>query len=730
MKLLPSIASSAPGATIVARKRLRRRLTALAAGLLVAAPVLACGPDFPPELLMDRHASVHELVDGTFDFEASRLVARPATAFKPDENPWAAPGEARSELEKQQLGDDGHARSEAMRAADSDAQAWEAGAGLSDEVRLYAAGARAFHAGDYDTARARFDAVLALAPEQQKLRGVWARYMRGRLNRLAADGGAGVGQAETDAAFAAAAADYQSVRAAVAAGAADTLGLAIASYGEEAALHLARGDTAAAVRLYAEQAAQGSASGRASLLFIARDLFADEARLRAALADPLLQQLLASYVYTRSGEFGAAGGDGEPRPVERLERYYAAVDADAGTMLAGIDRVAAAAYRSGRFELAAKLAPRSDGALAHWVRAKLAVRAGDDKAAADAYARASRAFPRDEDWGNHPNEGYFYEGFKPACRVDGERAILALGRGDYVEALTLFHAGGGQYWVDEAQVAERVLGIDELKAFVDAGVPEPVAAKPDDNGFVAPQPAAQLRALLGRRLLRAGRYDEATAYFPADLRDTAAAYAKARKDAAAQRGIARAESLFRAAKLARTSGMDILGYELAPDAAVYGGSYDIGAPDLAAQDKKLVGADEAQRVSASGPPPQQRFHYRYVAADLANQAADLVPARSQAFAAMLCSATGWLIYRDEAQARTYYRRYVEHGPYVAWAAQFGSACPAPDFAGAAQRQRVEQIRWAKRVVRRAAPWAAAGLALAAIAIVLLVRRRRATKPAR
>ena len=87
----------------------------------------------------------------------------------------------------------------------------------------------------------------------------------------------------------AAAADFQAVRAAVAAGAADPLGLAVASYGEEAQLHLARDETAAAVKLYAEQAAQGSASGRASLLFVARNLFADEATLRKALTDPLLQ---------------------------------------------------------------------------------------------------------------------------------------------------------------------------------------------------------------------------------------------------------------------------------------------------------------------------------------------------------------------------------------------------------------------------------------------------------
>jgi hypothetical protein len=516
------------------------------------------------------------------------------------------------------------------------------------------------------------------------------------------------------------------VRAAVAGGAADPLGLAVASYGEEALIHRKRGNTAAAVKLYAEQAAQGSPSGRASLLFTARELFADDAQLAAALKDPLLQQLLASYVYTRTGELEGYE-NGQPVPSERLQRYYTAVEAADPATLAGADRVAAAAYRTGRFELAGKLAPRSDGALAHWVRAKLALRAGDDKAAADAYALAARAFPRDEDWGSNPNEGYFYDGFKPACRVDGERGILALKRGDYVEALALFHASGEQYWADEAHIAERVLSVEELKQFVDARVPAPTApAKPSDEGMMPPQPAAQLRALLGRRLLRAGRYDDAAAYFPAELRETAAAYAKARVDAPKQGRIEQAETLFRAAKLARESGMEILGFELAPDAAIHGGMYETGefAPD--AQDKKFVGADEAQRFAASAPQPAQRFHYRYVAADLANQAAGLVPARSQAFAAMLCSATGWLVNRDVPAARRYYDRYVAEGPYVAWAGNFGHDCPAPDFSGAAKRLQFERVRWAKQMLRRAAPFVAGGLVVLVAGFVIWRRRRTKT----
>lgn len=720
-----------------ARNGLRRARYGLTAGLracalaaaLWALPGWACGPDFPHELLSDRRASVYELVEGTFDFEASQLAPKPATVLKPNENPWEAPGESRIELERRELGEAAYAKVEAMRLSLDDEQAWAAGEGLSEEVRLYTAGARAFHAGDSVIALQRFDAVLALAAEQQRHRGLWARYMRGRVNRALAAGGAGVGEAEMAAATTAAAQDFQAVRAAVATGAADPLGLAVASYGEEAALQRARGNLAAAVGLYAEQAAHGSASGRASLLFVARDLFADEAALRAALADPLLQQLLASYVYTRTGEFEGTDEAGQPKPqTGAVQRFYEAIEADAAGTIGGVDRVAAAAYRSARYELAGKLAARSQTALAHWVRAKLALRAGDDKAAADAYAQASRAFPRDEDWGANPNEGYSYEGLKPACRVDGERAILALGRGDYVEALRLFHAGGGQYWMDEAQVAERVLSVDELKQYVDTNVPELAAPpKPNDEGWTPPQPDAQLRALLGRRLLRSGRYADAVAYFPPALRDTAAAYAKARLEAPKQGRIERAETLFRAARLARESGMELLALELAPDAALFAGSYELADTTLDTQDKKLVGSDEAQRVAASRPQPVQRFHYRFIAADLANQAADLVPARSQAFAAMLCSATGWLINRDPAKARSYYRRYIDEGPYVAWAANFGNQCPAPDFAGAAKRLQFERVRWAKQIARRYAPFVAGG-ALVLVAGFVSWRRRR-TKPA-
>ena len=61
----------------------------------------------------------------------------------------------------------------------------------------------------------------------------------------------------------------------------------------------------------------------------------------------------------------------------------------------------------------------------------------------------------------------------PECRVAGEQAILALNRGDYLQAMDLLYRGKALYWADVADVAERVLTVDELKGFVDKHAPAP-----------------------------------------------------------------------------------------------------------------------------------------------------------------------------------------------------------------------------------------------------------------
>lgn len=668
------------------RRSPRLRSVVWLLALAVALPARACGPDFPNRLLDDRAAALQGLPEGTFLFESSRLLQVVPDALvegsgAPDEPPR------------------GH-----------------------DAASLaYAHAAESFHEGSFVAARAGFSALLARPPEQQGDRGLAARYSLARTLRVLEQGPA----AELE---------FRRVREAVLAGAADPEGLGVASFGEEARLRLEAGDAAGAVRLYAEQAARGSIQGSTSLLFVARQLL-DDADLRGkALGDALVQRLLAAYLYTRAGELDAG----------RIDALLDEIEAQAIVSFDGADRLAAAAYRQARYDLAATLAVRTDSALSWWVRAKLALRAGDTAGAREAYAKASQAFPQGENWadGVFYTDDYGYGPFRPRCRVEGEIAILALQRGDYVEALGFLYAGAEQYWEDAAYVAERVLTPDELKAFVDANVPAGTAATPAaDDAWVSKPHVQRLRELLARRLLRAGRGDEAMAYFDDQgLAESARRYVDAM--AASTRGgrIARAEALFTAASIARDQGMELLGFEGDPDYANYGGNYDLAPPgryddqfnwipeprkDIALP-AGLAGADEATRLVASRAAPFERFHYRYVAADLASRAADLLPARSQAFAAVLCKATGWINARDHARGEALWLRYVREGAFVPWAGDFSYSCEAPDFPAAEKRLQFERMQALRHAVNVVGPWLLGFGVLVAI-VVVLRRRRRALR---
>jgi len=378
------------------------------------------------------------------------------------------------------------------------------------------------------------------------------------------------------------------------------------------------------------------------------------------------------------------------------------------------------------------------------VRAKLALRKGDAAAAAQAYAQAAKAFPADEQWGNE--QMMVYEPVKPRCRIEGEHGTLALSRGEYLQAMEHLYNAASEYWNDAAYVAERVLTADELKTFVDAHAPpappKEKAEPQDERGYWLPNsPAEAMRALLARRLLRDQRFDEALKYFDdAGVRAKAQAYVDARRVATSGDRIEQAQAWYAAARAARMDGMQILGYELDPDFQVYGGDFNVGssgdsdAEDLLAHKGKapaLFSTDEAKRVLASRAQPHQRFHYRYVATDFAGKSADLLPPRTQAFAAVLCHATNWLIDRDADAAAVVYRRYLKQGPYVPWGEGFGRQCPEPDFPAAAKRLHKERVAHYRHLARQNLPYVAATGALAIVAFALAAQRRRArkTKPA-
>lgn len=594
--------------------RLSLPLLLLVVATVAADRARACGPDFPPTLLEQRAATLRDLPDGPFDEAARHLV---------DDLP----------------------KDPAFVARDTDPDDAR-DHGTAAERALYDEGAAAFNANDVDKAERLFRQLLALPEAERKNRSTWAAFMLGRLGdeRM-----------------------WSETRRLAAAGFDDDLGLAVASFGQEARVVRSRGDVAEAITLYAREARAGGGGAGFSLLTVVREAVgpeevieddeSDEAarapvvvdaaalmrRVKPLMASPIGRRLLTIYA--------------SMRPNERTRSMAVIVDQLARQpQPEQPDHLAAALYRRDRLDDAARVIADVNTPLALWVKAKLALRAGRNDDATALLAQATKAFPpaktlESDSWW-HPLAA------TPQARLLGEEAVLSLARREYTAALTqLLEAGS--WWQDVAWVAERVLTTDELVAYVEqhAGA-APVHAVDvngdDGSSWGAPtNQKAALRYLLARRLVRDGRFDDALRFFDAPalrakLANYQASLAHARATGSFVDDIDRAEALFAAARISREDGFELRGSELGPDWFVWGGYHDSGVgwdddgnevrvdPLAANKESGSVDANEVVRASSSLAHPDRRYHYRVIAADLALDAATHVPPRSQAYAALLC----------------------------------------------------------------------------------------------
>lgn len=685
---------------------------------------LACGPDFPMRLLDNRNQSLAELPEGNFNVEINRLghaIAGLKNATVATNIPGDGYGDApdyagqRNTAEQVGLTPEQQALVKQLRSLTDAHQVEEQGANLPTEHTLYLAGAVAFNAGDPGLAAEYFQKVLALPADQRALRSTWAAYSLGRaLFAMSSEAGASPDLlAQSRKAF-------EQTRQLSIEGFSDPLELGVASLGEEARVARTAGDWDSAIELYATQNLHGSAVGYSSLKLLMADLAAmPDDQLAGVLKGKAVQQLVTASLISR---LGWSFGDQPPNEQKLIKLLQ---NSTRGS-LDNADRLAAMNYQQGDYASAkAFLEQAGDGGLAWWLRAKLALRDGDKNGAAAAYAKAAQAFPQNESWGERRTPDWDYETVQPKCRVDGESAILALQRGDYLQAFDQLYRSQNIYWYDAATVAERVLTLDELKQYVDTQVPAPPPLSQQDRDNYVPLPvAANLRNLLGRRLLREGRYEEAPAYFDnVDLQNKANAYGQLRQEAdAAWWPTKRAAALFNAGWMAREWGMEILGYEMAPDYATFAGNYSLESSELKVG--PLVAEDEVLRQQASAAQPDERYHYRYVATALASRAADNLPRTSHAFAAVLCAAAGWNTSLEEERA--FYQRYVKEGPYVDWAVNFGHQCLYPDFQNADKRyitQVLSPVRSALRPHKKSLQVGGV-VVFTAVALVLINRRQR------
>ncbi|MCC6135917.1 MAG: hypothetical protein LM550_00655 [Candidatus Contendobacter sp.] len=684
---------------------LRPLVSALLGALTLTAPlqpVNACGPFLPSRILIEKDSDFLELPYSTFAYEAKRVPApypAPFRAVKPTVGDSDTLGTAQA---KQTEAIDLDELAKALEAAQPDPaqrqkivaeytavrqaltahaqqmvewkeQLWSGMVddkpppqpapapaltvpdGLPGEFADYLRGAIAYRQNQPDAARQAWQTLLQRPADQRRNRSTWAAYMLGRSYLIE-------NPAEARRWF-------QQTRELAKEGYADRLGLAAASLGWEAQLDLAQGHYALALEAFRAQLEAGDASAPISLLLAARRTVGKanpEARAEC-VKNPTARRLVTGYLLS------ASLLKDSPDTVTAWLDSLKTVDAPAEDA----DRLAWAAYEAGNFELARGWLAKApaQAPIAQWLRAKLLLRDGKVVEALPLIAEVAAHFPRDPEFVISRDLIEDTEIFD-ARRAQAEIGALRLGRGEYVAALdallqSAFNPPGvagnpvmervdSDHWPDAAYMAEQVLTLAELKEFVDQRWPNPVPPPAEGK---TPDVDAQMRYLLARRLARQGMLEAAVPYYPADQQDNFRRYAEAlrRGNNPNMTRPQHIEGLWAAAQQTREQGMELLGTESDPDWASEGGSFDLGTT-TAARPKEGVNRaapEELARAARNRPNPDRRFHYRYRAADLAWQAAQLMPDQSDQTALALVSGGNWIKNHDAKGAERFYKALAQ-----------------------------------------------------------------------
>jgi hypothetical protein len=585
------------------------------------------------------------------------------------------------------------------------------------EFADYHKGAFAYKLGKWDEARAAWETLLKRPVEERSYRSVWAAFMLGKTALKAGDPQAVKW--------------FQAARDLAKTGFVDSLGLAADSYGWEGRSEWKQNHPAKAAELFLTQLALGDDGAIVSLKALIPDRSpvdgmlnygpaseedssqwseerrkAEEAKtlsaLKEAAKDPLLRQLVTVHILATQSDpdlsfdtQSETQSGGQEQTPHRCARWLAVINEEHIQHVENADYLGWVAYVNGDYKGAErwlKLAdPNSPAAL--WLSAKLLRRSGKLNEAAKAMARAQQTIvPVSTYTGWAGNQGWDEDGghWSFGESASGDLGGLQLEQAQFIPALETFLKGGGNdttftgesalggLWSDAAFIAERILTADELKAFVDRQpVPQGKPAEGSDDF-----PIARLRYLLGRRLVREDRYNEAAQYLKPPYDKVLAEYVKA-LDAGANEKLPkheRAQAWFKAAWLARYDGMEIMGTEGAPDGFSQGGDFEV--PDLAKQQQTgfyesldntgekmqrhpivlKPSKEELQRLSKTKTSPDLRFHYRVIAAALAARSADLLEDNTEELADVLNTAGLWVKDRDEKTGDRYYQILKARAP--------------------------------------------------------------------
>lgn len=570
---------------------------------------------------------------------------------------------------------------------------------FDSEFADYHRGAFAYRLRKWDEAQAAWEALLNRPAEERHYRTVWAAFMLGKAALKKGDPGAVKW--------------FQQARDLVKEGFADSLGMAADSYGWEGRSEWKQNHPEKAARLFLTQLALGDESAIVSLKALIpdreptdgmlnyvpeaeeRERWSEEQKkaeeqkallgLKTAAKDPLLRRLVTAHILaTESSAALQQDEAGSPR-ANRCARWLSVIKEAHLDQVEEAEYLGWVAYTDGKYQDAAhwlELA-KSDTPAKSWLRAKLQRRAGKLEEAAKSMVQAWQSIlpitaytgwtgvsdRSDDEFDAVSGNGDSWSFVQSAS---GDLGALYLERADFVAAMDVLRKGN--LWNDMAFVAERVLTADELRAYVDqlpadSGKADSAATAEDDRG--------KLRYLLGRRLVREDRYQEAARYLRAPYDKVLEHYVRALKDGADEKlpKLERARAWFTAAWLARYDGMELMGTEGSPDGFSLDGDFEF--PDLAQQRQSGVyqitryenekektitvpiavktTKPELQRLAKNKISPDLRFHYRVVAGALAMRAAGFLEDNSVELADVVNTAGLWVKDRDEKIGNRYYQ---------------------------------------------------------------------------
>jgi len=542
--------------------------------------------------------------------------------------------------------------------------------GLPADIVLYLEGALRYDYGDKPGAIALWQKLLALPHDERLNRSVAAAWMIAKATR------------ETDG-LAAAQPWYLLCEKLSTEGFRDCLRLGLASLGWQARYALDQGDRRKALELYYHQAMAGDPFGWSSLRRSLPDIdkLSDE-QLAAVAKDPFQRGLFTAEfladAFSWGSDFTTSAAINTP-----INRWLGAIERANVFELNEAAQFAELAYSAGGFDLAKRWLQRAPAAnpQALWIKGKLALMEGHVKAAQDYLTQAQAGFPREA---GSADCSIRFDGRASLTALEakdyrtsqfyGDLGATNLGCNNYFPALTALYKGS--FFDDAAYVAERVLSAEELLDYTRKHFPTPTGPLKEIYYHVAGSANYQNRYLLARRLAREHYFKDARAFYPDELRPVFDRYvsllAQSRKAATKAE---RAQALWEAAQIHRSLGMPLFGTEGEPDSFADGGSF----PGYPMAENRLgitlgkfpyaerpgtvealprATADERARVQKNKLPCEERYQYRYLAADMAWKAARLMPNNSEDTARVLGIAGSWLKAEDPKAADRFYKAMI------------------------------------------------------------------------